>query len=78
MTEIQRKVTINCATGEQVIEALTPEEIAIREEQIAAAQIAEAERLATEEAKTAKKAAVLAAIAEATGLTAEDISEALA
>jgi hypothetical protein len=57
---------------------LTSEEVAIREEQATASATAEAERLAAEEAKATKKASVLAAIAEATGLTAEDISEALA
>lgn len=57
---------------------LTAEEIAQREVDAAAYVDAEAERLSAEEAKAAKKATVLAAIAEATGLTAEDISEALA
>lgn len=57
---------------------LTAEEIAQRDVEIAAALAAEAERLAAAEAAAAKKATVLAAIAEATGLTAEDISEALA
>jgi hypothetical protein len=57
---------------------LTAEELAEHQAAAAASIESEAERVAAEEAVAAKKATVLAAIAEATGLTAEDISEALA
>ncbi len=78
MTEILTKIVIDCSTGEQTEVELTAEEITAHEAQVEAFAAAEAERLAAEEAVAAKKATVLAAIAEATGLTAEDIAEALA
>lgn len=78
MTEILTKVAFDCLTGEVSHVELTAEEIAQRHELLSANAAQQAERIAAEEAKAAKKASVLAAIAEATGLTAEDISEALA
>lgn len=78
MTEVLTKVIVDCSTNQSVIVPLTEAEIAEVEQRALELAAAEAERLAAEEAKAAKKATVLAAIAEATGLTAEDISEALA
>lgn len=74
MTQTITIQEIDCSTGEQITRPATAEEIAAMES-VAAFNV---ERVAAEEAAAAKKATVLAAIAEATGLTAEDISEALA
>lgn len=71
-------IEIDCQTGESVERDMTAQELAEVEARAAAFEAAEQERLAAEEAAAAKRATVLSAIAEATGLTAEDISEALA
>jgi len=64
-------VIVNCETGQVEERPLTPEEIAQREADAAAAAAAEAERLAAEEAKAAAKASALAKL-EALGLTADE------
>lgn len=66
-------VIVNCETGQVEERPLTPEEIAQREADAAAAAAAEAERLAEEEAKAAAKASALAKL-EALGLTADEAS----
>jgi hypothetical protein len=71
-------IEIDCQTGESIERDMNAQEIAEAEARAAEFELAETERLAAAEAAAAKKATVLAAIAEATGLTAEDISEALA
>ena len=68
-------IEVNCETGEVVERPLTPEEIAQREADAAAAAAAEAERIAAEEAKAAAKASAIAKLA-ALGLT-EDEAAAL-
>ena len=64
-------VIVNCETGQVEERPLTPEEIAQREADAAAAAAAEAERVAAEEAKAAAKASAIAKLA-ALGLTEEE------
>ena len=64
-------VIVNCETGQVEERPLTPEEIAQREADAAAAAAAEAERIAAEEAKAAAKASAVAKL-EALGLTADE------
>lgn len=78
MTEKLTKMVWDGATDTWNEIELSADELAEREQIALMAESVQAERLAAEEAKAAKKATVLAAIAEATGLTTEDISEALA
>ena len=66
-------VIVDCTDGTVTERPLTPEEIAQREADAAAAAAAEAERVAAEEAKTAAKASALAKL-EALGLTADEAS----
>jgi hypothetical protein len=67
------KVVVNCETGETTVVTLTSEEIAQREADAAAFAVAEAERLAAEEAAATAKASGQAKLA-ALGLTAEEIA----
>jgi hypothetical protein len=71
MSEVLTKVVVNCATGEQSVVLLTPEEIAQREADAAAFAEAEAARLAEAEAAAAAKASALSKLA-ALGLTEEE------
>ena len=71
MSEILTKVVVNCETGEQQVLPLTAEEIAQREADAAAFAVAEAERIAAEEAATAAKASGIAKLL-ALGLTEEE------
>ena len=71
MSEVLTKVVVNCATGEESVVALTPEEIAQREADAAAFAVAEAERLAAAEAAAAVKASGIAKLL-ALGLTEEE------
>lgn len=71
MSEVLTKVVVNCATGEQSVVPLTPEEIAQREVDAAAFAEAEAARLAEAEAAAAAKASALSKLA-ALGLTEEE------
>jgi hypothetical protein len=71
MSEVLTKVVVNCATGEQSVVSLTPEEIAQREADAAAFAQAEAARLAAAEAAAAAKASALSKLA-ALGLTEEE------
>lgn len=64
-------IEVNCADGTVTERPLTPEEIAQREADAAAAAAAEAERIAAEEAKAAAKASAVAKLA-ALGLTEEE------
>ena len=67
------KVVVNCETGETTVVTLTSEEIAQREADAAAFAVAEAERLAAEEAAAIAKASGQAKLA-ALGLSAEEIA----
>lgn len=67
------KVVVNCETGETTVVTLTSEEIAQREADAAAFAVAEAERLAAEEAAKAAKESGQAKLA-ALGLSAEEIA----
>ena len=67
------KIVVNCETGETTVVTLTSEEIAQREADAAAFAVAEAERLAAEEAAATAKASGQAKLA-ALGLTAEEIA----
>jgi len=67
------KIVVNCETGETTVVTLTSEEIAQREADAAAFAVAEAERLAVEEAAATAKASGQAKLA-ALGLTAEEIA----
>ncbi len=64
-------VIVDCTDGTVTERPLTPEEIAQREADAAAAAAAEAERVAAEEAKAAAKASAVAKL-EALGLTADE------
>ena len=64
-------VEVNCETKQVTERPLTPEEIAQREADAAAAAAAEAEREADEAAKVAAKQSAIAKL-EALGLTAEE------
>ena len=64
-------IEVNCADGTVTERPLTPDEIAAREADAAAAAAAEAERVAAEEAKAAAKASAIAKLA-ALGLTEEE------
>lgn len=57
MSDTPIAVIVNCETGQVEERPLTPEEIAQREADAAAAAAAEAERIAAEEAKAAALAA---------------------
>jgi hypothetical protein len=67
------KIVVNCETGETTVVTLTSEEIAQREADAAAFAVAEAERLAVEEAAATAKASGQAKLA-ALGLSAEEIA----
>ena len=67
------KIVVNCETGETTVVTLTSEEIAQREADAAAFAVAEAERVAAEEAAQAAKESAQAKLA-ALGLTAEEIA----
>jgi len=67
------KIVVNCETGETTVVTLTSEEIAQREADAAAFVVAEAERLAVEEAAATAKASGQAKLA-ALGLSAEEIA----
>lgn len=71
MSEILTKLVVNCETGEQQVVPLTPEEITQREADAAAFAVAEAERIAAEEAAAAAKASGIAKLL-ALGLTEEE------
>lgn len=70
-TEILTKVIVDCSTGEQTIEPLTAEEIAVREASRAQAEIDRAAAEAEATAKAEAKASALAKLA-ALGLTEEE------
>jgi len=67
------KIVVNCETGETTVVTLTSEEIAQREADAAAFAVAEAERLAVEEAAATAKASGQAKLV-ALGLSAEEIA----
>ena len=73
MSEKLTKVVVNCATGVAEIIELTPQEIAQRDQDAAAAATERAEREAEAEAKAVAKAAGQAKLA-ALGLTDEEIA----
>jgi hypothetical protein len=71
MSEILTKVVVDCSTGIQETIPLTAEEIAQREADAAAFALAEAERLAAEEAAAEVKASGIAKLL-ALGLTEQE------
>jgi hypothetical protein len=71
MSETLTKIVVNCETGVQEVIPLTAEEIAQREVDAAAFAVAEAERIAAEEAAAAVKASGIAKLL-ALGLTQEE------
>lgn len=77
MTDTPMKIVVNCETGVTEEIPLTAEEIAQREADAAAYAAAQAERESAEAEAAAKKAAVLAALAEAAGLSVDEVSAAL-
>lgn len=68
----QYKLVVDCATGKQEYIALTPAEIAERDQQAAAAAEEQAKREAEEAAKLAAKESAKAKLA-ALGLTEDEI-----
>lgn len=72
MTDTPIKIEVNCATGIAVEVPLTAEEIAQREVDAIAAAVAEAERVAAEEAKAALKASAKDKLVAGTPLTQEE------
>lgn len=72
MTEVLTKAVWDGNTGQQTIVPLTAEEIAQREEQIAAAEAAEEARLAEEERVAALKASAITKLTTGVQLTAEE------
>jgi hypothetical protein len=68
----QYKLVVDCTTGKQEYIALTPAEIAERDQMAAAAAEEQAKRQAEEEAKAAAKASAEAKLA-ALGLSEEEI-----
>lgn len=72
------ELIVDCSTGETIERALTPDEIAAREQEAAefAAQQAAAEAEAAD--KATKRAAVLQALAAAAGLDPAEVENALA
>jgi hypothetical protein len=73
MTEIPMKIIVNCETGEQTIEPLTPEELEQREADRLAYEAQEAERLAAEAEQVTLQESANAKLL-ALGLTADEIA----
>ena len=73
MSETLTKIIVDCSTGVVAEVPLTGEEIAQREADIAAYAVAQAERVAADEAAQAAKEAAHAKLA-ALGLTADEIA----
>lgn len=71
MAEVMNKVIVDCSTGEERIEPLTPEEIAEAKERAEQAAIKQAEYEAELQTKAEAKASALAKLA-ALGLTEEE------
>jgi hypothetical protein len=74
MTDTLKKLVVDVAKGTQEYIDLTPEEIAQRETDAAAFAVAEAERIAAEEASAEAKASGIAKLL-ALGLTEEEAQE---
>lgn len=72
MSEVLSKLVIDCATGEEQIVPLTPEELAQAEIDAAATAEREAERIAAEEALAALKASARAKLIAGEPLTEEE------
>lgn len=72
MSETLTKVVVNCATGEQSVVPLTPEEIAQREADAAAFAVEQAAREAAAEALANLKASAKAKLISGEPLTAEE------
>lgn len=72
MSEVLTKAVWDGNTGQQTIVPLTAEEIAQREEQIAAAAVAEEARLAEVERIAALKASAITKLTTGATLTAEE------
>ena len=67
------KITVNCQTGEQLIEELTDEEMTQLEADRAAAEAERIAREAAEADKSAKRAAAIAKL-KALGLTEDEVA----
>lgn len=72
MSEVLKKIVVDCSTGLQTIVPLTAEEVAQREADAAAFAEAEAARLAAEEVKAALKVSAKAKLIAGEPLTAEE------
>lgn len=77
MSETLTRLEVNCETGETIEVPLTAEEIAQREAEAAAYAVEQAARDAAEAEKAAKKATVLAALADAAGLSVDEVTAVL-
>lgn len=64
-------------TGEQTVREMTKAEAKARADEIAANETAAAEAVATAAAADAKRTAILAALADSTGFTPDELREAL-
>jgi hypothetical protein len=73
MTDTLMAIEINCETGEEIIRPLTPEEIAQREADAAAAATEQAAREAADAAALAAKESAQSKLT-ALGLTADEIA----
>jgi hypothetical protein len=77
MSEVLTRIEWDGATGETKVIPLTAAEIAEREAQAAQFAIEQAAREAAEAEAVAKKAAVLKALADAAGLTVDEVTAVL-
>jgi len=76
-TEKKFKLLVDCSTGIQTSVEFSPEEYAQAAIDAEAYAVAQAERESAEAEAAAKKAAVLAALATAAGLTVEEVTAVL-
>jgi hypothetical protein len=72
MTEILTKLVVNCATGESTVVPLTEEELAQRELDRVAFEEAETAKVAAEEATEALRQSAITKLMAAEPLTAEE------
>jgi hypothetical protein len=77
VTEPNMRVEVNAETNEVTVVEMTPEEIAAVEAVMAQATAVREEEIALAEAKKVKREEVLAVLATATGISADDLREAL-
>lgn len=77
VTEPNMRVEVNAETNETTVVAMTPEEVAAVEAVMAQATAIREEQLALAEAKKVKREEVIATLATATGISIDDLKEAL-